>query len=1699
MAGLGRSGWSVRGVLLVAGALALGCGGKKGGNPPPTKTDGSVMMGDTSVPVHRTSQMLTASSDTRGQARISASASEYADLLLIDSETQKPVAGARIEALGEEEGDSGFFVRVSKDADGYRPEVVRVQRGAKRTVPLAASTPDVPGRAVRVSQRVYDEEYMGEADLAGVSQKAAAENRPDIVFVPVLDKASMMSARFHMYRSPLPATMLAMKVEGARPASGSSVKSRARVVSTSGPRRSGARVQPGQLATAGERRDEDGLEAPLVSSLLVAAPDGNGDGMVSWGVQDPGGRVLAFEVGVDTTKPTQRVAPTARSLAISVRQGEHFVCVRPVFSGSDLESEIHCELFDASEAPPAANVRVRVRPMAADMTPRRRQPMPVEVEVENLGSVDAAPFKVDVVLSRDGRPEGGLGEVRTVAVDGVPAGRTAVRRTAITPPRDGSLYVVARADSSRQLVETNAEDNLDRLGVTVMPTGDNHSPVLSVAGTTVAGGAGRLVRGQFLRLQASADDMEDGDLTSSITWISSRDGQLTTGASLETNGLTPGTHRVRALVSDRGVAAALRPPTALPWWRLFSSDPLPGPSYTAAEPPETVSAEFSIEVVEPEAAMRGQSPPAVSAGPDLTTTVGGTVVPLASASDPDGDQLTFTWTAKDEAGNPVAVQDAGLLYPRFAPAAAGRYRLSLSVSDGSAEERDDLEVLALAPAANRAPLVTVTLPQSGQAGTAVRATVTASDEDGDGLSLSYSLIRPEGSAVLLVDGETLTPGFVPDLPGIYKLKVTADDGRGRSAEAEASTQVVAVNPPDGGVDGPQPDAGQDTGPPVPQPIGAACGARGGCLSGNCVNGVCCDTPCLGLCNSCTRSGQVGVCGPVATGQDPRDDCPSSGTCNAQSTCSPMAVRPGAELLAGGPIDLLGLASDGGDPEELDRKPAACDPGSGLCAFLRPSEGGQTPGLSGDLFVVDARAPSPVLPRLVATNVNPYGSFGEGGRPGFVRGTLLYASADNDVYAWRSGWTNPHHLAGFGWRCSVSRNGRYAACVGNHRPVGEPPTGENYDLALGSLSDGGSPLPFLRTYYRAFSDAYTETPVFSPDGQWLALLARLDEAAFPGIELQPLPSGAPVTVLAENDLELRFQFSPDARWIAFLRGVTFDQGPETGTLAVADLSSDPTVRNLEPGTQGFGWYHPPGGPSQLMMLSKLSNPFGSLGRIADLDNPQLVTVADKVLLESIVFDPAAGKAAGVRDTNNDQRFELWAIDLMTGALTELASPIAWGPGGRFSPDGSKLAWATTATERTVLNLSPVAASAGPPLPLGEYPNHVAFTSNGALLFTEGFAYSPAGRPTGRATYYGQQTTLRLHDGISYPPRALQPNVRDHFAVVDDQVLFVIGNQGASDGLYRFQVGSPPPPITCDPLQPSSCGAVAGCRLRGPGDVTACTASGAGTDDAPCGTDAACAPSYQCHAESCRRICASGGSACPPAAPYCQVAPGNASLGLCFPAPPPSGCDPVRGTGCLTGLTCQVAQTGQHSCATAGGATVDQPCQGSGDCAPGLGCFSGGGGTTTCRPYCDTRGPSCGPNSYCNYIDATWVGYCSVPVGPPPACNPVTQTGCAEGSACYAFPGGGGTTGCELPGTVQNYQTCNLASDCARGLGCFDGPDGRRCRPHCYFDSPESCPGAEPYCNFVGGNYGFCTPFPPPMPTDGGATGDGGPSTDGGAQL
>ncbi len=70
------------------------------------------------------------------------------------------------------------------------------------------------------------------------------------------------------------------------------------------------------------------------------------------------------------------------------------------------------------------------------------------------------------------------------------------------------------------------------------------------------------------------------------------------------------------------------------------------------------------------------------------------------------------------------------------------------------------------------------------------------------------------------------------------------------------------------------------------PLGDFCGAADDCKSGHCVDGVCCNTTCTDLCQSCAQTLEPGQCLPAKAGTDPRQVCRDEGarSCGQDGTC-----------------------------------------------------------------------------------------------------------------------------------------------------------------------------------------------------------------------------------------------------------------------------------------------------------------------------------------------------------------------------------------------------------------------------------------------------------------------------------------------------------------------------------------------------------------------------------------------------------------------------------------------------------------------------------------------------------------------------------------------------------------------------------------------------------------------------------------------
>lgn len=77
-------------------------------------------------------------------------------------------------------------------------------------------------------------------------------------------------------------------------------------------------------------------------------------------------------------------------------------------------------------------------------------------------------------------------------------------------------------------------------------------------------------------------------------------------------------------------------------------------------------------------------------------------------------------------------------------------------------------------------------------------------------------------------------------------------------------------------------------PPGASPNGSQCSSGNTCLSGFCVDGVCCNSACTTTCMACSASkkgsGANGMCGSVAGGTDPDNEC-ALGNCDGSGACS----------------------------------------------------------------------------------------------------------------------------------------------------------------------------------------------------------------------------------------------------------------------------------------------------------------------------------------------------------------------------------------------------------------------------------------------------------------------------------------------------------------------------------------------------------------------------------------------------------------------------------------------------------------------------------------------------------------------------------------------------------------------------------------------------------------------------------------------
>lgn len=159
-----------------------------------------------------------------------------------------------------------------------------------------------------------------------------------------------------------------------------------------------------------------------------------------------------------------------------------------------------------------------------------------------------------------------------------------------------------------------------------------------------------------------------------------------------------------------------------------------------------------------------------------------------TASDPDEDELTYTWSV--DGGY---ISGVGSTVTWTAPDVPGNYAITVEVSDdreGIATEQLTLNVLA----PNQPPVIESLTAEWGRLKKASNTPITcvASDPDGDTLTYEWSAVDETGNPAGNITGEGYTTTWVaPNDYGTYTITVTVSDGRG--GEATSSVDIIVCS------------------------------------------------------------------------------------------------------------------------------------------------------------------------------------------------------------------------------------------------------------------------------------------------------------------------------------------------------------------------------------------------------------------------------------------------------------------------------------------------------------------------------------------------------------------------------------------------------------------------------------------------------------------------------------------------------------------------------------------------------------------------------------------------------------------------------------------------------------------------------------------------------------------------------------------
>jgi hypothetical protein len=268
-----------------------------------------------------------------------------------------------------------------------------------------------------------------------------------------------------------------------------------------------------------------------------------------------------------------------------------------------------------------------------------------------------------------------------------------------TPAYDADFKVI-----ERRLNLTDATATGGGMQTCIMVAGvSNNAPVVTI--NTPADGSS-FNAGDSISFSGMATDTEDGVISASLSWTSSIDGSIGSGASVMTSSLSVGVHTITASVTDSG--------------GLPGSDSIT----VTVNPPGT----------DPEVMITGPADGSIFTEGDPINFTG----TASDAEDPGLSDADLSWTSSIDGsiGSGASFSTSTL--------SVGVHTITASVTDSDGRTGSDSITVTVNAAANTAPMVTITNPSDGATFTQIDSIPfagTASDDeepDISGADLSWT-------------------------------------------------------------------------------------------------------------------------------------------------------------------------------------------------------------------------------------------------------------------------------------------------------------------------------------------------------------------------------------------------------------------------------------------------------------------------------------------------------------------------------------------------------------------------------------------------------------------------------------------------------------------------------------------------------------------------------------------------------------------------------------------------------------------------------------------------------------------------------------------------------------------------------------------------------------------------------------------------